>query len=515
MQPSIPLIDPTEFTVGWISALPIELTAARCMLDEEYDDAQRLPKHHRDTNNYCLGRIGRHKVALTCLESAGNINAVSVAYQMTDTFTSLDFGLMVGIGGGIPIKDIRLGDVVVSKPSGKHSGVFQYDIGKFIQDGNFVPTGALKGPPSVLLKAVNKVISNQEMGRSRIMHHLQQMYKNYPSMAQVGPTDYRSPGKEHDQLYKAEYKHQAPSDTCANCDKNDGLVSRQDRAEAEPVAHYGNIASGNGVMRDAVRRDQLGRDHDALCVEMEAAGLMDVIPCLIIRGICDYADSHKNKGWQRYAAATAAAYAKALLDEVDVKGLSPAPGSFAPSSLLPSNILDDHFLAPHENITSTTPSTQPAPHFHEPTSRGSETSESPSIGRTMTPSLRTVSTESCLTPPSPTQDLRRPESSILHHPPPPHKQPTASQPGSSNSTTRLIPPAIEAWESRVGENILIKTQLMRYQSYGRRSHFPDRMSQSECRLFEFVDDRHGIPTRRIAVRSREDEKQVVSYCKRK
>lgn len=325
------------------------------MLDEEYDNTQRLPKHHRDTNNYCLGRIAGHKVALTCLESAGNINAVSVAYQMTDTFTNLNFGLLVGIGGGVPIKDIRLGDVVVSKPSGKHNGVFQYDIGKFIQDGNFVYTGTSKAPPPVLLKAVNKVISNQEMGRSRIMHHLQQMFKNFPSMAQAGPTDYRSPGKEHDQLYKTEYKHQGASDTCANCDNNDGLVSRQDRVEAEPVAHYGNIASGNVVMRDAVRRDQLGRDHDALCVEMEAAGLMDVIPCLTIRGICDYADSHKNKVWQRYAAATAAAYAKALLDEVspsDVEGLSLVPGSFAPSSLLPSKILDDHFLAPYENITS-------------------------------------------------------------------------------------------------------------------------------------------------------------------
>jgi hypothetical protein len=41
---------------------------------------------------------------------------------------------------------------------------------------------------------------------------------------------------------------------------------------------------------------------------------MDSFPCLVIRGICDYADSHKNKIWQPYAAATAAAYAKELLN---------------------------------------------------------------------------------------------------------------------------------------------------------------------------------------------------------
>jgi nucleoside phosphorylase len=46
---------------------------------------------------------------------------------------------------------------------------------------------------------------------------------------------------------------------------------------------------------------------------MEAAGVMNIVPCLVIRGIADYADSHKNKIWQEYASATAAAYAKSLL----------------------------------------------------------------------------------------------------------------------------------------------------------------------------------------------------------
>jgi hypothetical protein len=49
---------------------------------------------------------------------------------------------------------------------------------------------------------------------------------------------------------------------------------------------------------------------------MEAAGLMDDFPCLVVRGICDYADSHKNKLWQGYAAAMAAAYAKELLSVI-------------------------------------------------------------------------------------------------------------------------------------------------------------------------------------------------------
>jgi nucleoside phosphorylase len=31
-----------------------------------------------------------------------------------------------------------------------------------------------------------------------------------------------------------------------------------------------------------------------VCIEMEAAGLMDWFPCLVIRGIYDYADLYKN-----------------------------------------------------------------------------------------------------------------------------------------------------------------------------------------------------------------------------
>jgi nucleoside phosphorylase len=82
-----------------------------------------------------------------------------------------------------------------------------------------------------------------------------------------------------------------------------------------PEIHYGLIASGNQVMRDAKIRDNLGKKYKdkVLCFEMEAAGVMNTIPCLVIRGICDYADSHKNDVWQEYASATAAAYARLLL----------------------------------------------------------------------------------------------------------------------------------------------------------------------------------------------------------
>jgi nucleoside phosphorylase len=95
------------------------------------------------------------------------------------------------------------------------------------------------------------------------------------------------------------------------CDE--GKVRRNARGDTSPEAHYGVIASGNRVIKSAAERDRLGRDLQALCVEMEAAGLMNDFPCLVIRGVCDYADSRKNNDWHKYAAVTAAAYAKELL----------------------------------------------------------------------------------------------------------------------------------------------------------------------------------------------------------
>lgn len=79
------------------------------------------------------------------------------------------------------------------------------------------------------------------------------------------------------------------------------------------MIHYGLIASRNQLVKNAVVRDTLVREKDMLCFEMEAAGLMNHFPCLMIRGICDYSDTHKNDVWQGYAAMVAAAYAKDLL----------------------------------------------------------------------------------------------------------------------------------------------------------------------------------------------------------
>jgi nucleoside phosphorylase len=303
MAKSIPARD---FTVGWVCALPIELAAAAEMMDEEFAD---LPSQRTDSNIYSFGRIGVHNIVAACLPAGqmGTNQAATVASQMKTSFPSLRFSVLVGIGGGVPNLDndidIRLGDVVISQPAGQHGGVIQYDFGKTGADGRIARTGSLNAPPAILLNALAKLRANDLRRKTQVTMHLSQL-SDQP--------DFASPGPDNDTLYNASSAHIGRA-TCAKCRPED-VVARDARATTKPVLFFGNIASGNQVMKDGRTRDRYSQElGDVLCFEMEAAGLMNNFPCIVIRGICDYADAHKNKRWQPYAAATAAAYAKELL----------------------------------------------------------------------------------------------------------------------------------------------------------------------------------------------------------
>jgi nucleoside phosphorylase len=277
--------------VGWVCALPIELEAAQAMLDEEHESFRPCSD---DANIYTLGRVGKHNVVIACLPKGqiGTNSAATVAVQMKFSFPSIQFGLMVGIGGGVPNEkaDIRLGDVVVSTPNNVHGGVVQYDFGK-ATPSRFERTGFLNAPPTILLNAVANLQAKS------------------PALACLSA--FAREDAAEDILFEASYNHEGDA-TCGKCSK-DKLVSRHWRKQ-EVVVHYGTIASGNQVMRNGAERDRVSVElGGVLCFEMEAAGLVNNFPSLVIRGICDYADSHKNKIWQRYAAGTAAAYAKKVL----------------------------------------------------------------------------------------------------------------------------------------------------------------------------------------------------------
>ncbi|KAJ5335791.1 uncharacterized protein N7506_005727 [Penicillium brevicompactum] len=329
-----------DYTVGWICALPLEMAAAKLMLDAIHPS---LPRPPTDQNTYILGNIGDHKIVIACLPSGAcdNVSAATVAMQLLSSFRRIRFGLMVGIGGGVPSSnaDIRLGDIVVSQPADTYGGVIQYDLGKALSGGQFQRTGMLNRPPKVLLTALATLQAHHITKDSQVLKFISDAQNKTTS--RTATTDFKRPTKE-DLLYQTDYDHGA-SDTCVNCDQSK-LTPRPPRDYQEPVIHYGLIASANQVVENGAQRDQLARDLGVLCVEMEAAGLMNDFPCAVIRGICDYADSHENKEWQGYAAAVAAAYAKELVLQVPIDQIEITPPA-RDMHVDPRLVLDLHELA--------------------------------------------------------------------------------------------------------------------------------------------------------------------------
>ena len=297
-----PTLQYEDYTVGWICALEVEAEAALYILDARHHGV--LPYKIGDDNHYTLGEIAGHKVVIACLRKnqVGSVNAAYVASQMRQSFPNLKFGLMVGIGAGVPGQrlepDIRLGDIIVATPSEKGTGlvgVIGYELGAETVDGFILrdwqaPThDRLRGA----LESIKRDVQVDDF--HDFLRHLDIFPTRPNGQKFLRPI-------EEDQLYQG--------------DHTDKFVPRPRRASQDPVVHYGLIASGNKLIKKAELRDALRDKYGIICFEMEAAGILNTVPVAVIRGVCDYADSHKNDEWHHYAAATAAAYAKGLLNVI-------------------------------------------------------------------------------------------------------------------------------------------------------------------------------------------------------
>ncbi|RAH56174.1 purine and uridine phosphorylase [Aspergillus piperis CBS 112811] len=302
--------DPNEaYTVALICPLEVEVSAARYMLDEEHG---MLLGNRKDPNIYILGSLSGHNVVLAALPkgSQGTASAAAVAIHLIRTFPAIKLRLLVGIGGGIPslANDIRLGDVVVSAPDGLVGGVVEYDFGKETTNG-FKRKGVLCPPPAEWRKTMANMTSDHQVRANRIATFLSDMLRRYPTL-----TEYQRPLPETDILFPADYIHAQEGQSCVSCDATRAVRRTPRTLPHESRVFYGIIASGNRVIKDGTKRDIIARESGgAMCCEMEAAGLMDQFQCVVIRGISDYCDSHKNDDWHAYAAGAAAALAKEAL----------------------------------------------------------------------------------------------------------------------------------------------------------------------------------------------------------
>jgi nucleoside phosphorylase len=307
-----------------------------------------------DCNSYFLGRIGEHNVVIACLPAGqhGASSAATVAAQMQRTFRHLRIGLLVGVGSGAPstTADIRLGDVVVSTPSGDTGGVIQYEsttaaaastLSASCDGGSawVVRSRCLNMPPFVLRTALSHLQAEHLLAGSRIRELLSHAAERYPqlraklaapgSAASGSGSVGQAPMVAADRLFQAAYEHAGASGAvCDLCCDTRMCVARSDDerpSDGGPAVHYGVIASGALDLASGVARDRAREALGAICFEREAAGLMENFPCLVIRGVADYADSHKSARWRGYAAGTAAAFAKELLGFVPAQDIKRMP----------------------------------------------------------------------------------------------------------------------------------------------------------------------------------------------
>ncbi|UKZ68564.1 uncharacterized protein TrAtP1_009590 [Trichoderma atroviride] len=309
-----------DYTVGWICASSIERRAAMAMLDELHEP---LPTPEYDRNIYTLGSIGKHNVVIACPPMG---TAAPYIISMTNIFRAINFSLLVGVGSGIP-PDVRLGDVVVGTLEGHNPKEMMLNPLVEAENSVHVETWAAT-PPQPLLEALKKIKTEYELSGSRIPEYLERLKRDSPALA----SRYLKSDSLQDLLFDADYGHVTPDfanlsfipreeNDCRFCDKT-MTVKRKPR---EMRVHYGLIASADREIKSAPLRDRLCRNFGGkvLCIDMDIARIKILFPshypCLVVRGICDYADSHKNMEWRDHAAIMAAAYAKDLLQYVFIE----------------------------------------------------------------------------------------------------------------------------------------------------------------------------------------------------
>ncbi|THY30732.1 WD40 repeat-like protein [Aureobasidium pullulans] len=301
-----------DYVVGWICPMRVEYTAALLMLDDGHES---LGQDVRDDNVYTLGEINEHNVVLATLPTTGNSPTARVITNMSRTFQRLRFYLLVGIGGGVPVKSdegpVRLGDIVIG------DNVIQHDRGKFEASG-LERKGILAPPPQVLLAATTTLLTKWDTtDDDPLLKHLRRIDTSKRRLKR-----YQFPGRKRDHVYEPSYTHLVKGATCAEakCDPSkrisrgpsDETLESQNVEQPDITVHRGTILSGETVMKNGAQRDAIAKPLDAICYECEAAGATSSVPCLVVRGISDYADSHKNDDWHGFGSAVAAAYAREL-----------------------------------------------------------------------------------------------------------------------------------------------------------------------------------------------------------
>ncbi|KAL3432938.1 hypothetical protein BDV09DRAFT_172988 [Aspergillus tetrazonus] len=322
-----------DFTVAIICALTMEADAVEAVFDVTYDRLGRdYGKEPGDANTYVNGRIGNHNVVLCYLPRKGKGSAASVASSLQVSYRNIRLALVVGICGGAPSigeDQIYLGDVVIS------DSVVEYDYGRQYP-GGFQRKTDVEDTLWGIDRRLGTFLSG--LKATRTMAEFRRRVSGYLNTLQRSELRWSRPGIA-DVLYEAAYLHRHyTNDGAIKCDcaeectsdnicetalnkdcdelgcEDTHIVRRRAAGESVPSVYVRKVASADTVLKSGQHRDAIVRTENVAAFEMEGAGVWNNLPCIIIKGVCDYADSHKNKLWQAYAAATAASATKVFLE---------------------------------------------------------------------------------------------------------------------------------------------------------------------------------------------------------
>ncbi|KAK6497724.1 hypothetical protein TWF481_012127 [Arthrobotrys musiformis] len=338
-----------DIQVALICALPLEYDAVILLLENS-------TSYGAGDRKYKIGYIAKQKVVLSLLSNQGKAVASSAASIIGIHFPSIKLAFLVGVCGGVPTskQEVLLGDVVISDE------IVQYDFGK--QHPNATSANSKGG--NQRLKPHRRIYDKlgelktegcRKTLRELAAGHLKTLQGNYQGTLKDEDTKtdpalkskYNYPGAAKDRLFDPSYWHMhraqaqcticsggknavcevAQKASCAelNCEHGikKNLVTRkrlttmlkgENIQNFEPTLHVGNVGSADTIMKSGKHRDDLAKSNQIIAFEMEGAGIGASIDCIVIKGVSDYADSHKCHDWQNFAAATAASALKAILE---------------------------------------------------------------------------------------------------------------------------------------------------------------------------------------------------------
>ncbi|KAF2220012.1 nucleoside phosphorylase domain-containing protein [Elsinoe ampelina] len=331
----------SDFEIAIICALVHEANAIEDAFDHIWEDEDDFGYAPGDLNQYTTGMIGKHNVVLAYMPDMGSVSAANVATSLAMSFSNIHLAIVAGICGGVPQptnhdKEVFLGDLAIS------TAIVQYDFGRQYPKGFEKKIGVLENasrPGRQLRAFINKMQSR------RYYQSMQQDLVDIMGQLQELSPDVAYPGIESDMLFQPDFLHKHRSSGSLDCECGQGAeeicqaahslacnalgcngatVNGRQRPRTShldltpethaPAIHFGTIGSANTVMKSGRHREEVARAHGLIALEMEGAGIWETFPCcLVVKSVCDYADSHKNKIWQTYSAFIAAAGVKALL----------------------------------------------------------------------------------------------------------------------------------------------------------------------------------------------------------